>query len=99
MNVGSVFTEALPRTTLTALCFEIAYLLLRIIAEREFQILTLMYFHEPMEIECNCQQPSSPDLPLKHQQIRMCQISKPAFTLFEFINSITLCSIKLECTT
>ncbi len=38
VNVGSVFTEAQPGSTLTALCFEIAYSLLRKIVEREFQI-------------------------------------------------------------
>ena len=65
VNVGSVFTEAQPGSTLTALCFEIAYSLLRKILEREFQILTLMNFHEPLEIKCNFQQPSSSDLPLK----------------------------------
>ena len=65
VNVGSVFTEAQPGSTLTALCFEIAYSLLRKIVEREFQILTLMNFHEPLEIKFNFQQPSSPDSPLK----------------------------------
>ena len=64
VNVGSVFTEAQPGSTLTALCFEIAYSLLRKIVEREFQILTLMNFHEPLEIKCNFQQPSSSDSPL-----------------------------------
>ena len=44
VNVGSVFTEAQPGSTLTALCFEIAYSLLRKIVEREFQILTIMNF-------------------------------------------------------
>ena len=58
MNVGSVFTEAQPGSTLTALCFEIAYSLLRKIVEREFQILTLMNFYEPLEIKSNFQQPS-----------------------------------------
>ena len=43
-DVGSVFTEAQPGSTLTALCFEIAYSLLRKIVEREFQILTIMNF-------------------------------------------------------
>ena len=64
VNVGSVFTEAQPGSTLTALCFEIAYSLLRKIVEREFQILTLMNFHEPLEIKCNVQRPLSSDLPL-----------------------------------
>ena len=64
VNVGSVFTEAQPGSILTALCFEITYSLLRKIVEREFQILTLMNFHEPLEIKCNFQQPSSPDSPL-----------------------------------
>ena len=64
VNVGSVFTEAQPGSTLTALCFEIAYSLLRKIVEREFQILTLMNFHEPLEIKCNFQWPSSSDSPL-----------------------------------
>ena len=67
VNVGSVFTEAQPGSTLTALCFEIAYSLLRKILEREFQILTLMNFHEPLEIKCNFQQPSSSDSPLSAQ--------------------------------
>ena len=62
--VGSVFTEAQPGPTLTALCFEIAYSLLRKIVEREFQILALIYFHEPLEIKCNFQRPSSFDSPL-----------------------------------
>ena len=64
VNVGSVFTEAQPESTLTALCFEIAYSLLIKIVEQEFQILTLMNFHEPLEIKCNFQQPSSSDSPL-----------------------------------
>ena len=64
LNVGSVFTEAQPGPTLTALCFEIAHSLLRNIVEREFQILTLMNFHEPLQIKCNFQRPSSSDLPL-----------------------------------
>ena len=64
VNVGSVFTEAQPGSTLTALCFEIAYSLLRKIVEREFQILTLMNFYEPLEIKSNFQQPSSSDPPL-----------------------------------
>ena len=38
VNVGPVFTEAQPGSTLTALCFEIAYSLLRKIVVREFQI-------------------------------------------------------------
>ena len=65
LNVGSVFTEAQPGPTLTALCFEIAHSLLRNIVEREFQILTLMNFHEPLQIKCNFQRPSSSDLPLQ----------------------------------
>ena len=64
VNVGSAFTEAQSGSTLTALCFEIAYSLLRKIVERGFQILTLMNFHEPLEIKCNFQRPSSSDLPL-----------------------------------
>ena len=64
LNVGPVFTEAQPGSTLTALCFEIAYSLLRKIVEREFQILTLINFHEPLEIKCNFQLPSSSDSPL-----------------------------------
>ena len=64
MNVGSAFTEAQPGSTLTALCFEIVYSLLRKIMERGFQILTLMNFHEPLEIKCNFQQPSSSESPL-----------------------------------
>ena len=67
LNVGSVFTEAQPGPTLTALCFEIAHSLLRNIVEREFQILTLMNFHEPLQIKCNFQRPSSSDLPLLYQ--------------------------------
>ena len=62
--VRTVFTEAQPGPTLTALYFEIAYSLLRKIPEREFQILTLMNFHEPLEIKCNFQRPSSSDSPL-----------------------------------
>ena len=63
-NVGSVFTEAKPGSILTALCFEIAYSILRKIVEREFQISTLMNFHEPLEIKCNFHRPSSYDSPL-----------------------------------
>ena len=59
--VRTVFTEAQPGPTLTALYFEIAYSLLRKIPEREFQILTLMNFHEPLEIKYNFQRSSSPD--------------------------------------
>ena len=62
--VRTVFTEAQPGPTLTALCFEIAHSLLRKIVEREFQILALIYFHEPLEIKCNFQRPSSFDSPL-----------------------------------
>jgi hypothetical protein len=64
VNVGSVFTEAQPGSTLTALCFEVAYSLLNKIVEREFQILTLMNFYETLEIKCNFQRPSSSDSPL-----------------------------------
>ena len=64
VNVGSAFTEAQPGSSLTALCFEIVCSLLRKIVERGFQILTLMNFHEPLEIKCNFQRPSSSDLPL-----------------------------------
>ena len=64
MNVGSAFTETQPGSTLTALCFEIVYSLLRIIVEQGFQILTLMNFPEALEIKYNFQQPSSSDLPL-----------------------------------
>ena len=64
--VRTVFTEAQPGPTLTALYFEIAYSLLRKIPEREFQILTLMNFHEPLEIKCDFQRPSSSDSPLAH---------------------------------
>ena len=62
---GPFFTEAQPGSTLTALCFEIAYSLLRKIVDREFQILTLMNFHEPLEIKCNFQRPSFSDSPLQ----------------------------------
>ena len=65
MNVGSAFTEAQLGSTLTVLCFESVYSLLRKIVERGFQILTLMNFHEPLEIKCNFQRPSSCDLPLR----------------------------------
>ena len=68
VNVGSVVTEAQPGSILTALCFEIAYSLLRKNVEREFQILVLMNFHEPLEIKCNFQRPSSSESPL-HRQI------------------------------
>ena len=64
LKVESAFTEAQPGSTLTVLCFEIVYLLLRKIVERGFQILTLMNFHEPLEIKSNFQQPSSSDSPL-----------------------------------
>ena len=47
--------EAQPGSTLTALCFEIVNSLLRKIVERGFQILTLVNFHEPLEIKCNFQ--------------------------------------------
>ena len=66
VNVWSAFAEAQLGSTLTALCFEIVYSLLRKIVEEGFQILTLMNFHEPLEIKSNFQQPSSSDshLPL-----------------------------------
>ena len=64
VNVVSAFTEAKLGSTLTALCFEIVYSLLRKIVEWGFQILTLMNFYEPLEIKCNFQQPSSSDSPL-----------------------------------
>ena len=62
--VETIYAEAQPGPTLTALYFEFAYSLLRKIAEREFQILTLMNFHEPLEIKCNFQRPSPSDPPL-----------------------------------
>ena len=68
--VRTVFTEAQPGPTLTALYFEIAYSLLRKIPEREFQILTLMNFHVPMEIKCYLQQPSSSDSPLLQSKLK-----------------------------
>ena len=61
---GVSFTVAQSGSILTALCFELADLLLRKIVEREFQILTVMNFHEPLEIKCNFQRPSSSDSPL-----------------------------------
>jgi hypothetical protein len=66
---GVSFTEAQPGSILTALCFEIAYLLLRKILQtlqvikkirRELKI--QMFPHqnyEQLEIKCNFQQPSS----------------------------------------
>ena len=69
VNVGSAFTKAQSGSTLTALCFEIVYSLLRKILERGFQILILMNFHEPLEIKCNFQQPSSSDSPLHNNTI------------------------------
>ena len=74
--VRTVFTEAQPGPTLTALYFEIAYSLLRKIPEREFQILTLMNFHEPLEIKCNFQRPSSSDSPL-HKVSKKMPFSEP----------------------
>ena len=65
VNVGSAFTEAQLGSTLTVLCFESVYSLLRKIVERGFQILTLINFHEPLEIKCNFQRPSSSDSPLR----------------------------------
>ena len=73
---GVSFTEAQPGSTLTALCFEIAYSLLRKIVEREFQILTLMNFHEPLEIKCNFQRPSSSDSPLLRLETKTKMIDK-----------------------
>ena len=73
MKVGSAFTEAQPGSTLTALCFEIVYSLLRKIVERGFQILTLINFHEPLEIKCNFQRPSSSDSPLN---VKVCDPEK-----------------------
>ena len=64
VNVGSAFTEAQSGSSLTALCFEIVCSLLRKTVERGFQILTLIDFHEPLEIKCNFQRPSSSDSPL-----------------------------------
>ena len=55
---GVSFTEAQPGSILTALCFEIAYSLLRKI-RRELKI--QMFPHqnyEPLEIKCNFQRPS-----------------------------------------
>ena len=69
VNLETVFTEARRGSTLTVLCFEIAYSLLKKIVEREFQILALMNFHEPLKIKCNFQRPSSFDLPLPDQII------------------------------
>ena len=66
VNVGSAFTEAQPGSSLTALCFEIVCLLLRKIVKRGFQILTLMNFHEPLEIKYNFQRPSSSKSPLRN---------------------------------
>ena len=66
VNVSSAFTEAQPGSTLTALYLEIVYSLLKKIVEQGFQILTLMNIHEPLEIKCNFQQPSSSDSPLLH---------------------------------
>jgi hypothetical protein len=81
VNMGSVFTEAQPGSTLRALCFEIAYSLLRKIVEREFQILTLMNFHEPLEIKCNFQQPSSSDSPLPKKGTQKISKKKVYFIL------------------
>ena len=89
VNVGSVFTEAQPGSTLTALCFEIAYSLLRKIVERKFQILTLMNFHEPLEIKYNFQRPSSPDLPLSVRIFCMYQKVKSQTLLVLQNNSLT----------
>ena len=82
--VRTVFTEAQPGPTLTALYFEIAYSLLRKIPEREFQILTLMNFHEPLEIKCNFQRPSSSDSPLLFKKISSwsCHICKKKDKIF-----------------
>ena len=75
VNVGSAFTEAQPGSTLTALCFEIVYSLLRKIVEQGFQILILMNFHEfheLMDIKSIFQQPSSSDSPLlyHHRELK-----------------------------
>ena len=71
VNVGSAFTEAQPGSSLTALCFEIVCSLLRKIVERGFQILTLMNFHEPMEIKSNFQRTSSSESPLIRITIKL----------------------------
>jgi hypothetical protein len=86
--VGSVVTEAQPGSILTALCFEIAYSLLRNNEEREFQILTLMNFHEPLEIKCNFQRPSSSDLPLPRVQLKIFLYKKNGNHI-KFINFFT----------
>ena len=75
VNVGSAFTEAQPGSSLTALCFEIVCSLLRKIVEWGFQILTLMNFHEPLEIKCNFQRPSPSDSPLS--QVVRYEVLKP----------------------
>ena len=74
--MGSAFTEAQPGSTLTALFFEIAYSLLRKIVEGEFQILTLMNFHEPLEIKCNFQRPSFSDS-LSLKELLLSEITQP----------------------
>ena len=79
--VRTVFAEAQPGPTLTALYFEIAYSLLRKIPEREFQILTLMNFHEPLEITCNFQRPSSSDSPLY-----LPSVLKPPMNFYLFVS-------------
>ena len=63
---GVRFTEAQPGSISTALCFEIAYLLLRKIFKSSKQIrreLKIQMFphqnYEPLEIKCNFQRPSS----------------------------------------
>ena len=82
VNVGSAFTEAQPGSSLTALCFEIVCSLLRKIVEREFQILTLMNFHEPLEIKCNFQQPSSSDSPLPNKTYNNCSYIFPGEVIY-----------------
>ena len=74
--VRTAFTEAQPGPILTALYFEIAYPLLRKIPEREFQILTLMNIHEPLETKCNFQRPSSSDSPLCLQNANYSKVQK-----------------------
>ena len=76
VNVGSAFTEAQPGSSLTALCFEIVCSLLRKIVERGFQILTLINFHEPLEIKCNFQRPSSSDSSLITPQLKFIVTAK-----------------------
>ena len=52
VNVGSVFTEAQPGSTLTALCFEIAYsLLIKIIFCKLWWTLSLIYSYFNLRFE------------------------------------------------